>query len=250
MPVRPPDKPRARRKSSAGAAARLRALEDRVAALSLEIERHAVVEQALHESEERFAAAIDAAQVGTWSIDLRTGEDRWDASLNRIAGFPAVPTTRQASDSFTILHPDDCALATEAWLRFVTGARPTASICASSAPPATRRCAPSNIASSRVPARPSTAVVARRARPRGPLRANLGDDRRHHSAKIGPGTTQAGAEAGGDRPAHRRRRARLQQSADRHSGQPRARRVADPRRGHPQADPERSVLRHPRCAAE
>src|SRR5260221_3150809 len=124
MSARPPPKKKPRRKSSAGSAARLRALEHRVAALTQEVERHAVVEQALRESEERFAAAVDAAQVGTWRIDLRTGEDGWDASLNRIAGFPAVPTTRHASDSYTILHPDDRALAIEAWLRFVTGGEP------------------------------------------------------------------------------------------------------------------------------
>jgi PAS domain S-box-containing protein len=124
MSARPPTKSKSHRKSSAGSAARLRALEHRVAALTQEVERHAVVEQALRESEERFAAAVDAAQVGTWRIDLRTGEDRWDASLNRIAGFPAVPTTRHASDSYTILHPDDRALAIEAWLRFVTEGEP------------------------------------------------------------------------------------------------------------------------------
>src|SRR5260221_10188882 len=124
MSARPPTKSKSRRKSSAGSAARLRALEHRVAALTQEVERHAVVEQALRESEERFAAAVDAAQVGTWRIDLRTGEECWDANLNRIAGFPAVPTTRHASDSYTILHPDDRALAIEAWLRFVTEGEP------------------------------------------------------------------------------------------------------------------------------
>src|SRR5260221_5114559 len=124
MSVSPPAKPNPRRKSSTGVAARLHALQDRVAALTQEIERHAAVEQAARESEERFAAAVDAAQVGTWRIDLRSGEDRWDASLNRIAGFPAVPTTRDASDTYKIIHPDDRALALEAWRRFIADGEP------------------------------------------------------------------------------------------------------------------------------
>ncbi len=81
-------------------------------------------EQALRDSEERLRAAVDAAEVGTWRIDLQTGEDRWDASLNRIVGLPAAQTSRHASESYPLIHPEDRAMAREAWRRFVEDGAP------------------------------------------------------------------------------------------------------------------------------
>lgn len=70
----------------------------------------------------RLRAALDAADVGTWSIDLRTGEDTRDATLNCILGLPPAPSTSPFNASLALTHPDDRAVMTSALKRAVDGA--------------------------------------------------------------------------------------------------------------------------------
>jgi PAS domain S-box-containing protein len=77
------------------------------------------LETALGQTQERYRDATAAADVGTWRIDLRTGEDLWDASLSRIAGFEPAEAVRRASDAYEIIHRDDRERARAAWDRFM-----------------------------------------------------------------------------------------------------------------------------------
>ena len=68
-------------------------------------------------SDERLRSAVEAAEVGTWHVDLRTGLDARDASLNRILGLAPVGSTQPVDDFFARVHEDD-----RAWTRDAFGA--------------------------------------------------------------------------------------------------------------------------------
>ncbi|MCW5834624.1 MAG: PAS domain-containing protein [Labilithrix sp.] len=72
-------------------------------------------------SDERLRSAVEAAEVGTWHVDLRTGLDARDASLNRILGLPPVGTTQPTDDFFARVHEDDRAWATQAFEAAIAG---------------------------------------------------------------------------------------------------------------------------------
>ncbi|MDY7225456.1 ATP-binding protein [Hyalangium rubrum] len=62
---------------------------------------------ALRESEERLRSALQAANIGTWSVDLKTGLDTRDAGANRILGLEAVETRQPLEDFFSRIHSED-----------------------------------------------------------------------------------------------------------------------------------------------
>ena len=72
-------------------------------------------EDALQESNERLHSALVASHAGTWRVDLRTGSDTRDASLNQLLGLPAEPSTQPVEDWFTYMHPDDVDAMKLAW---------------------------------------------------------------------------------------------------------------------------------------
>lgn len=77
-------------------------------------------EAALRESQERLQAALDAAAIGTWRVDLETGLISRDASLNRILGQEERPTKTPLEDYFhNLIHPEDRAVVKAAWNRAV-----------------------------------------------------------------------------------------------------------------------------------
>ena len=55
----------------------------------------------------RRRLALDAADVGTWRVDLLTRLDTRDAALNRILGLPEVETTQPMDDFVSRVHADD-----------------------------------------------------------------------------------------------------------------------------------------------
>jgi PAS domain S-box-containing protein len=55
----------------------------------------------------RIEAALEAAEVGTWRLDLAAGELHRDASLNRLLGGEAVATTSGSTALYDFVHPDD-----------------------------------------------------------------------------------------------------------------------------------------------
>ncbi|HYO22034.1 MAG TPA: PAS domain S-box protein, partial [Flavisolibacter sp.] len=73
----------------------------------LDITQRKAIEEELKSSNERLREALTVASTGTWKIDLETGIDTRDASLNRMLGLEAVETKIPVADSFTRIHPDD-----------------------------------------------------------------------------------------------------------------------------------------------
>jgi PAS domain S-box-containing protein len=91
-------------------------------AVSHDITQRRQAEQALQESLERLQQALEASHTGTWRVDLRTGLDRRDPSLNRMLGYPGEPSTQPVDDWFSHVHQDDVADMRAAWERAqVTG---------------------------------------------------------------------------------------------------------------------------------
>ena len=76
-----------------------------------------LAEERLRLSEERLMSALVASKTGTWRVDLRTGFDTRDASLNQMLGLPAEPSTQPIEDWFTYVHPDDADAMKLAWQR-------------------------------------------------------------------------------------------------------------------------------------
>lgn len=73
----------------------------------LDITEKKIAEQQLANNEERLREALLVADTGTWKIDLETGLDTRDASLNRILGLEQKETIIPFADSFTRIHADD-----------------------------------------------------------------------------------------------------------------------------------------------
>jgi diguanylate cyclase (GGDEF)-like protein/PAS domain S-box-containing protein len=78
-------------------------------------------EDALRHSEERLQEAQQVAQVGSWEVDLRSGEWWWSDELFRIHGRQTdagPPTTEQIRSS---IHPDDRDRVETAFLALIEG---------------------------------------------------------------------------------------------------------------------------------
>lgn len=73
----------------------------------LDITERKASEDALKQSHERLREALLVASTGTWKIDLQSGVDTRDASLNNILGLGAKESQTPVGDSFTRIHPDD-----------------------------------------------------------------------------------------------------------------------------------------------
>lgn len=73
----------------------------------LDITQRKTIEEELKSSDERLREALLVASTGTWKINLETGIDTRDASLNKILGLEPVETNIPIADSFTRIHPDD-----------------------------------------------------------------------------------------------------------------------------------------------
>ncbi|MCB0085664.1 MAG: PAS domain S-box protein, partial [Caldilineaceae bacterium] len=81
-----------------------------------EITERKEAEQALRESEELRRLALEGAQLGTWTIDLRSGAAFWDSRYREIFGIaPTEPATNEKR--IALIHPEDRAKAEEALAR-------------------------------------------------------------------------------------------------------------------------------------
>jgi PAS domain S-box-containing protein len=76
------------------------------------------VDQALRNSEERLRIAADAAQLGTWELDIATGEMTCSIVCRQNFGRPNA-SFRHASELEAIVHPDDRTLFQQAISRGV-----------------------------------------------------------------------------------------------------------------------------------
>jgi PAS domain S-box-containing protein len=64
-------------------------------------------EKALRESEARLRTALAAGRIGTWDIDLATGEVHRSDITDLIFGLPVTGERRVSSDYFDRVHPED-----------------------------------------------------------------------------------------------------------------------------------------------
>jgi PAS domain S-box-containing protein len=72
----------------------------------------------MRETTERIA--LEAANVGIWRVDLKSGLDTRDGVLSRILGLPVAAEAVPVEDYFSRVHPDDRPEVEEAWHRALT----------------------------------------------------------------------------------------------------------------------------------
>ncbi|GAP35614.1 hybrid sensor histidine kinase/response regulator [Piscinibacter sakaiensis] len=86
---------------------------------TLDVTERRRADQALRDANDRVALATRAAGIGTWEVDLRSGEVRWDAQMYALRGLPApagevAPALSPAQLRTALAHPDELALVLEA----------------------------------------------------------------------------------------------------------------------------------------
>jgi PAS domain S-box-containing protein len=64
-------------------------------------------EEALRQSEEQLRLALEAANMGAWDFDVRTGAVKWSSSLEAIHGVPPGSFGGTFDDYLRDVHPDD-----------------------------------------------------------------------------------------------------------------------------------------------
>ena len=69
----------------------------------------------LLDTEARLRSALDAADVGTWRVDLESGLETRGAAANRILGLAHEESTQPVEDYFARLHPEDRPGVRRAW---------------------------------------------------------------------------------------------------------------------------------------
>jgi PAS domain S-box-containing protein len=86
---------------------RLRELEAEVARLSADLNKHESTGRDQHAADERYRLALEAADIGTFDLDLVTGQLVWDDRCRQLFGLPpGVPVSYEAS-FLPNLHADD-----------------------------------------------------------------------------------------------------------------------------------------------
>lgn len=89
--------------------------------LATNITERKQTEEALRVSEERLRLAAEAAQIGTWDRDLKTGRLYWSDRQQQLMGYQpgTFPGTSEAFEE--LLHPDTLAVHAEQQARARTG---------------------------------------------------------------------------------------------------------------------------------
>ena len=77
--------------------------------LTIDVTERRRVKMALREASERAALAARSAGLGTWELDLRTGEPYWDAQMWRLRGLEPQAIAPGDSQRIALVHPDDRA---------------------------------------------------------------------------------------------------------------------------------------------
>ncbi len=62
--------------------------------------------ETVRDAEERLRLAVESAEIGTWDLNLITGENRWDNRCKELFGFPADTEVSYAT-FLTMVHPGD-----------------------------------------------------------------------------------------------------------------------------------------------
>src|SRR5215813_1017096 len=88
-----------------------------VCGIATDITGRKCMEVALQESKERLQLAMEAAEVGTWRVDLPTGLQTRDAALNRIIGLAEEPLSVPFTTWFDSIYTDDFTRVHDSWER-------------------------------------------------------------------------------------------------------------------------------------
>lgn len=75
--------------------------------ISLQHSQRKSTQRALERSEQRLALALEAAHMGVWDSDLRTGEFNWSPGLERIFGRDSGCATPTFDSFLSYIHPED-----------------------------------------------------------------------------------------------------------------------------------------------
>lgn len=75
------------------------------------IGRLRIREAELTQQSQRLNLALETSKVGLWEMDLKTGEETWDARTNEIYGMRADETGRTHEHWQKVVHPEDQARA-------------------------------------------------------------------------------------------------------------------------------------------
>ncbi|HEY2893942.1 MAG TPA: PAS domain S-box protein, partial [Pirellulales bacterium] len=79
-------------------------------ALQREIAEHKTTAQDLRDSRQQLLVALEAGQLGTWLLDLRTQRVNWSALMESMHGFAPGTFTGTLIDAISHNHPEDRAL--------------------------------------------------------------------------------------------------------------------------------------------
>jgi PAS domain S-box-containing protein len=90
---------------------------DAVCGIATDITERKRAEIALKESREKLQLALEAADVGTWRVNLQSGLRTHDAALNRILGLPEDHLSMPMAEWFDRVHPNDARRVQESWDR-------------------------------------------------------------------------------------------------------------------------------------
>ncbi len=77
------------------------------AGLRVDISALKAAQQALHDSEQRLDRAQEIAGIGSWELDLQTGQQVWSKGLYRICGVAEGDAGSTAKGLAGFVHPDD-----------------------------------------------------------------------------------------------------------------------------------------------
>jgi PAS domain S-box-containing protein len=87
-----------------------------IMAVGFEVTEQVRAREAVQQSEARLRLALDAARMGTWTMDVRTGALSWDAAVYRV--FDIGPDDAIDYARFLeLVHPDDRAYVAQAMAR-------------------------------------------------------------------------------------------------------------------------------------
>lgn len=80
----------------------------------IDISERKAAERALEASEKRLRLAMEAGGLGAWEWDVKTGEVRWSATLERIHGIPEGSFGGTVEDYQRDIHPGDLEMVKDA----------------------------------------------------------------------------------------------------------------------------------------